>query len=71
MNALFANVTRDEFRRSSKPAQAAARRQRVNALFDEIQLAIDKGDRLKVDYLMAALAEATVQGYRAAVRRDH
>jgi len=58
MKAMFANLTRDDFGGSSKRARAA-RRQRVYALFDEIQLAIHGGDRLKVHYLMAELAEAT------------
>ena len=71
MKAMVANSTWDDLGGSSKRARAAPRRQRVNALFDEIQLAIDDGDRLKVDSLMAALAEATAQDYRGAVRRDH
>ena len=36
MKAMFANVTGDDFGGSSKRARAA-RRQRVYALFDEIQ----------------------------------
>ena len=48
----------------------SARRQRVYPLFDESQLAIHDGDGLKVDYLMAELAELTAQGYRAVARRS-
>jgi hypothetical protein len=64
MKAMFANLTRADFGGSSDRARAAAKRQRVYALFDEIQLAIHDGDRLKVDYLMAELADATAQEYR-------
>ena len=70
MKALFANLTRDDFG-GSRRVRTATSRQRVYALFDEIQLAIHDGDRLKLDYLMGELAEATAQDYRAAVRRDH
>jgi len=71
MKAIFANLTRDNVGEFSRPAPAAATRQRVYALFDEIQLAIHDGDHLRVDDLMAELAEATAQDYRVAVRRDH
>jgi hypothetical protein len=71
MKALFANLTRDDFRRSPQRAPTASTRERVYALFAEIQLAIYEGDRLKVDCLMVALAEATAQNYRAPARRDH
>jgi DNA-binding FadR family transcriptional regulator len=71
MKAMFANLTRDDFGRRSRRERAAAQRQRVYALFDEIQLAIHNGDPLQVDYLMARLAEATAQDYRSAARRDH
>ena len=71
MKAMFANLTRDDFRGSAPRARVAAQRQRVYALFDAIQVAIHEGNRMKVDHLMAALAEATAQEYRAAVRRDH
>jgi len=71
MKAMFANLTRDDFRGSSKRERAAARHRRVYTLFDEIQVAIHEGDRLKFDYLMAELAAATAQDYRAAGRRDH
>lgn len=71
MKAMFANLTLDDFRGSSRRARAAARHQRVWTLFDEIQVAIHDGDRLKVDYLMVELAEATAQDYWPAVRRDH
>jgi hypothetical protein len=72
MRAMFANMTRADFGGSSERARAAARRRRVHALFDEIQTAIHDGDRLKVDDLMAELAEATAQEYRVAatVPRD-
>jgi hypothetical protein len=69
MKAMFANLIRDDFGGLSKHGRAA-RRKRVYALFDEIQLAIHDGDRLKVDYLMTELAEATAHDYRAAAQQD-
>jgi hypothetical protein len=71
MKAVFANLTSADFGGSSRRVRAAAKRQRVYALFDEIQLAIHNGDRLKVDYLMAKLAEATARDYRSTGRPDH
>jgi hypothetical protein len=70
MKSMFANLTKDDFGGSSRRARAAASRQRVHALFYEIQLAIHDGNRVKVAYLMAELAEATAQKNRAPVRCD-
>jgi hypothetical protein len=61
MKAMFANLTLADFRGRSKRERATARRKWVHALFDEIQVAIHKGDLPKVDYLMAELADATAQ----------
>ena len=61
MKAMFANLTLADFSGRSKKERATARRKWVHALFDEIQVAIHKGDRPKVDYLMAELAAATAQ----------
>jgi hypothetical protein len=61
MRAMFANLTRADFGGRSKRERATARRKWVHALFDEIQVAIHKGDRAKVDFLMAELADATAQ----------
>ncbi len=61
MKAMFANLTLADFSGRSKKERATARRKWVHALFDEIQVAIHKGDRPKVDYLMAELADATAQ----------
>jgi hypothetical protein len=69
MKAMFANLTQADFRGRSKRAPIAAERQRVYALFDEIQVAIHNGDRLKVDYLMVELAEATASEYLASRQR--
>jgi len=63
MKAMFANLTLGDFRGRSKRERATARRKWVHALFDEIQVAIHKGDRPKVDYLMAELADATARGH--------
>jgi hypothetical protein len=70
MKSMFANLTKDDCAGSSKRARTAANRQRVHALFYEIQLAIHDGDRLKVDYLMTELGEAMAQEYRAPARCD-
>ena len=64
MKAMFANLTLADFRGRSKRERATARRKWVHALFDEIQVAIHKGDRAKVDYLMAELADATAKGHQ-------
>jgi hypothetical protein len=44
MKAIFANLTLDNIGAFSRPAPAAATRQRVYALFDETQLAIHDRD---------------------------
>jgi hypothetical protein len=70
MKALFANLTEMDFGRSPRRARTAATRERVYALFADIQLAIHDNHRRKVDGLMVQLAEATVQN-AAPMRRDH
>lgn len=71
MKALFANLTDMDFGRAPRRARTAATRERVYALFADIQLAIHDGDRRRVDGLMVELAEATAQNYRAPTSRDH
>jgi hypothetical protein len=70
MAATFGHLTLRELGSLSHRARAAARQQRVCALFEEIQMAIREGDRLKIDDLMTELAEATAQDHRAALLRD-
>lgn len=70
MKAMFANLTGGDFRGRSKRTCVAATRRRVYALFDEIQIAIHRGDRLTVDYLMGELADATAQEYLVSRQRD-
>jgi len=60
MRAMFANLTRADFGGRSRERRAAVRKH-VLALFDEIQVAIYNRDFIKVDYLMAELAEATAR----------
>ena len=45
MRAMFATLTQADFRRGSNGETRAADRQRVYALFDQIQIAIYKDDR--------------------------
>jgi len=59
MRAMFANLTAADFRRSSQKRQRAAEQKHVHALFDEIQIAIYKGDRIAAHDLIAELAVAT------------
>ena len=59
MKAMFANLTRADFRRRSPKELRAVARRRVHVLFDEIQVAIHNDDRTKINYLMAELADAT------------
>ena len=71
MKAMFANLTHDDFGGRSKRPRTTAERQRVYALFDEIQIALHNGDRVKVDYLMAELARATAQEYLVSRHGKH
>ena len=56
---MFANLTRADFGGRSKKELRTVDRQRVDALFDEIQIAIYNGDRARLDVLMVKLALAT------------
>ena len=56
---MFANLTRADFGGRSKKELRTVERQRVDALFDEIQIAIYNGDRARLDVLMVKLALAT------------
>jgi len=59
MRAMFANLTRADLGGRSKKELRTVDRQRVDALFDEIQIAIYNGDRARLDVLMVKLALAT------------
>jgi hypothetical protein len=59
MRAMFANLTAADFSGRSKKPLRTAERQRVHALFDEVQIAIYNGDRARLDVLMVKLALAT------------
>ena len=59
MRAMFANLTLADFRGRSRKERLAAKRKWIHTVFDEIQVAIQKGDRPNIDYLIAELADAT------------
>jgi len=59
MRAMFANLTRADLGGRSKKELRTVDRQGVDALFDEIQIAIYNGDRARLDVLMVKLALAT------------
>jgi hypothetical protein len=59
MRAMFANLTRADFGGRSKKEPRMVDRQRVHALFDEVQIAIYDNNRAKLDVLMVKLALAT------------
>ena len=61
MRAMFANLTRADFGGRPDSAARAARRLRVHALFEEIQVAIYTGDVARVDRLLVQLALATAR----------
>ena len=65
MRAMFANLTSADFGGRSKKELRTLERQRVHALFDEIQIAIYNDDRERVDFLMVKLALATASEGRA------
>ena len=62
MKAMFANLTLTDFSGRSRKERLAAKRIWIHAVFDEIQVAIHKGDRPEIDYLIAELADATAEG---------
>jgi hypothetical protein len=64
MRAIFANLTSADFRIRSKKALRRMERQRVLALFDEVQIAIYNDDRARLDVLMVQLALATADQRR-------
>jgi hypothetical protein len=64
MRAMFANLTSADFRIRSKKELRRAERQRVLALFDEVQIAIYNDDRARLDVLMVKLALATADQRR-------
>jgi hypothetical protein len=64
MRAMFANLTSADFRGRSKKEPRTVERQRVHALFDEVQIAIYDDDRSKLDVLMVKLALATANQRR-------
>ena len=59
MRAMFANLTQADFGGRLNRETRAAKRLRVHALFDEIQVAIYTGDLVRVNRLMERLALAT------------
>jgi hypothetical protein len=65
MKAMFANLTRADFGGRSKNGPRTVERERVHALFDEVQIAIYNGDRARLDVLMVKLAIATTDHRRA------
>ena len=62
---MFANLTAADFTGRSKKALRSVERQRVHALFDEVQIAIYNDDRARLDVLMVKLALATADHRRA------
>ena len=64
MKALFANLTAADFRGRSKKEPRTEERQRVHALFNEVQIAIYNDDRARLDVLMVRLALATANQRR-------
>ena len=63
MRAMFANLTADDFGGRSKKERRTVERQRVHALFDEIQVAIYNDDRARLAVLMVKLS-LTTAGHR-------
>ena len=62
---MFANLTATDFTGRSKKERRTVKRQRVHALFDEVQIAIYNGDRARLGVLMVKLALATANQRRA------
>jgi hypothetical protein len=65
MRAMFANLTAADFGGRSKKELRTVEGQRVDALFDEVQIAIYNDDRARLDVLMVKLALATDNQRRA------
>jgi len=65
MKAMFANLTAADFTGRPNQERRAAMRQRVHALFDEIQIAIYNDDRARLEVLLVKLAVATASQRRA------
>jgi hypothetical protein len=61
---MFANLTSADFGGRSKKELRTAERERVHALFDEIQTAIYNDDRARLEALMVELALATASQRR-------
>ena len=64
MRAMFANMTSADFGGRSKKELRTVERQRVHALFDEIQIAIYNDDRARLEVLMVKLALTTASRRR-------
>jgi hypothetical protein len=64
MRAIFANLTSADFGGCSKKELRTVERQRVHALFDEIQIAIYNDDRARLEVLMVKLALTTASHRR-------
>jgi hypothetical protein len=61
MRAMFANLTSADFGGRSQQKLRTMERQRVHALFDEIQIAIYNDDRARLEVLMVKLALTTAR----------
>jgi hypothetical protein len=61
MRAMFANLTSADFGGRSQQKLRTMERQRVHALFDEIQIAIYNDDRARLEVLMVRLALTTAR----------
>ena len=64
MRAMFANLTSADFGGRSKKALRMTERQRVHALFGEIQIAIHQHDYATLEVLMVKLALTTASHRR-------
>jgi hypothetical protein len=64
MRTMFANLTSADFGGRSKKELRTAERQRVHALFDEIQIAIYNDDRARLEVLMVKLSLTTASQRR-------
>jgi hypothetical protein len=58
---MFANLTSADFGGRSQQKLRTMERQRVHALFDEIQIAIYNDDRARLEVLMVKLALTTAR----------
>jgi hypothetical protein len=61
---MFANLTSADFGGRPKKELRTVERQRVHALFDEIQIAIYDDDRARLEVLMVKLALTTANHRR-------